>query len=154
MVVKLLPTGVTTALGADVLNAAKATTLYDLGCGQAKLVLQAFLEYPNLQRVVGVELSQPRYDRAVEKITQWVKKEASDHYTFERDTSPSPIGGTLYRLRTIKTTPQRVLELWQGDLFAVPAKYIATADILICEAGIHHHHHYPQTPSHNPRFDF
>jgi len=36
------------------MNGHNALVLFDLGAGLGKLVSQAFLNYPNLQKVVGV----------------------------------------------------------------------------------------------------
>jgi len=58
---EILYPGVRILLNSNHLHAAEATTLYDLGMGCGRLVSQAFLEYPNLQRVVGVELAYSRF---------------------------------------------------------------------------------------------
>lgn len=58
---ELLPRGVNKALGSKHLNAASARTLFDLGMGIGKVVIQAFLQYRNLEFVYGVELSAGRY---------------------------------------------------------------------------------------------
>eukprot|EP00629_Pelagomonadales_sp_RCC1024_P015265 CAMPEP_0119273108 /NCGR_PEP_ID=MMETSP1329-20130426/9716_1 /TAXON_ID=114041 /ORGANISM="Genus nov. species nov., Strain RCC1024" /LENGTH=372 /DNA_ID=CAMNT_0007273281 /DNA_START=192 /DNA_END=1307 /DNA_ORIENTATION=+ len=58
---ELLPRGVNKALDARHLDAARAATLFDLGMGTGKVAMQAFLQFPNLKRVQGVELSQARY---------------------------------------------------------------------------------------------
>lgn len=62
---EVLPSGVTKALDAQHLNAAAATSFYDLGMGLGKLAMQAFLAFPSLQKVVGVELARPRAQEAV-----------------------------------------------------------------------------------------
>jgi hypothetical protein len=46
------------------LNAARARTVVDLGCGTGKVCMQAFLEYKSLHDLFGVEISKPRYDIA------------------------------------------------------------------------------------------
>jgi len=58
---ELLPRGVNKALGSKHLNASSARTLFDLGMGIGKVVIQAFLQYRNLEFVYGVELSAGRY---------------------------------------------------------------------------------------------
>lgn len=61
---ELLPRGVNKALDPRHLDAARASSLYDLGMGTGKVALQAFLQFPNLARVHGVELSLARYEVA------------------------------------------------------------------------------------------
>jgi len=46
------------------LNASRARSLVDLGCGTGKVCMQAFLEHQSLQDLFGVEISKPRYDIA------------------------------------------------------------------------------------------
>jgi len=58
---ELLPRGVNKALGTHRLHAARATSLFDLGMGTGKILIQAFLQYKNLTYVHGVELSEARY---------------------------------------------------------------------------------------------
>ena len=48
---EVLPAGVSRMLDARHLDASKADTLYDLGSGLGKLVMQAFLQFPNLKKV-------------------------------------------------------------------------------------------------------
>lgn len=59
---ELLPRGVNKAMGPKHLNAAKASTIYDLGMGTGKVAMQVFLQFPNLSRVYGIELSQGRFE--------------------------------------------------------------------------------------------
>ncbi|CAM9659186.1 unnamed protein product, partial [Heterosigma akashiwo] len=61
---ELLPRGVNKALGRGCLNAADARVVYDLGMGLGKVAMQAFLQFPHLARVYGVELSKARYELA------------------------------------------------------------------------------------------
>ena len=58
---EVLPGGVAKLLGPSHLRAASASRLVDLGMGTGKLVIQAFLEHPNLEAVFGVELAPSRY---------------------------------------------------------------------------------------------
>lgn len=48
-------------MGPKHLNAAKASTVFDLGMGTGKVAMQVFLQFPNLIRVYGVELSRARF---------------------------------------------------------------------------------------------
>lgn len=58
---ELLPRGVHKALDSRHLDAGRATSVYDLGAGTGKVALQAFLQFPNLTKVHGVELSLARF---------------------------------------------------------------------------------------------
>lgn len=58
---ELLPRGVNKAMGPTHLDAAKARTVFDLGMGTGKVAMQVFLQFPNLTRVYGIELSQARF---------------------------------------------------------------------------------------------
>ena len=58
---ELLPRGVNKAFGSNHLNTARARTLFDLGMGTGKVVIQAFLQHRNLEFVYGVELSKGRF---------------------------------------------------------------------------------------------
>jgi hypothetical protein len=58
---ELLPRGANKALGGRRLEAYRAQSLFDLGMGTGKIVIQAFLQYRNLKYCFGVELSQGRY---------------------------------------------------------------------------------------------
>lgn len=59
---ELLPRGVNKAMGPRHLNATKAGTIYDLGMGTGKVAMQVFLQFPNVKRVYGIELSQARFE--------------------------------------------------------------------------------------------
>eukprot|EP00928_Gymnodinium_smaydae_P058719 TRINITY_DN41918_c0_g1_i1.p1 TRINITY_DN41918_c0_g1~~TRINITY_DN41918_c0_g1_i1.p1 ORF type:complete len:356 (-),score=50.60 TRINITY_DN41918_c0_g1_i1:50-1117(-) len=72
---ELLPGGVSKALRRLALaGKASASTnveqgiLLELGMGTGMVALQALLQCPNLKRVIGVELSKPRFDRAVKAL--------------------------------------------------------------------------------------
>jgi hypothetical protein len=60
--------GITKLLSANYLNAHDATVLFDLGMGVGKLVMQAFLQYPNLKYVCGVELAASRFNIAEDAL--------------------------------------------------------------------------------------
>jgi hypothetical protein len=58
---ELLPRGANKAMGNKRLEAHKAQSLFDLGMGTGKIVIQAFLQFKNIRYAYGVELSQGRY---------------------------------------------------------------------------------------------
>eukprot|EP01083_Nonionella_stella_P097082 272908_1 len=67
-----LPCGVLKIL--DNLNASQKSSFHDLGMGTGKMVLQAYLAYPNLKRCVGVEIAQPRHKYAETHLQQLIEK--------------------------------------------------------------------------------
>jgi hypothetical protein len=69
---EFLPRGVDKALRENRLNASSARTLYDLGMGIGKVVMQAFLQFRNLIYVYGVELSHGRFRIAEEAALRMV----------------------------------------------------------------------------------
>lgn len=67
---EVLPSGVDKMLDANHLNAGNARVLYDLGMGLGKAALQAHLQYPNLVKIVGVELAFSRAEHAFNALRQ------------------------------------------------------------------------------------
>jgi hypothetical protein len=59
----------------DHMRAAKSHTLFDLGMGLGKLLLQSFFQYPNLRYVCGVELALSRYRIAEGALMRLVELE-------------------------------------------------------------------------------
>jgi tRNA1(Val) A37 N6-methylase TrmN6 len=53
---EILYSGVSRILDTSHLDASNACTLFDLGSGCGRLCMQAFLQFKNLDRVVGVEV--------------------------------------------------------------------------------------------------
>jgi len=128
---ELLPHGVTMCLDRAHLDAASARTLFDFGMGTGKLVLQAFLQYPSLKRVVGIEIAYSRYklgERALLSITtrystqftlvSWEKSE---------------------RICIATTVGHRTLEFRRGDLLqSADAEH---AEIAILQTDFQEHTH-------------
>jgi SAM-dependent methyltransferase len=118
-----MPRGAIKALGPAYLDAASATSFYDLGMGLGKFCLQSFLTYPNLTKVVGVELSPTRYEVAAKALR-----------------SLASLNPKLFELRE---AGDKVVQLWMGlrllefrcqDLYAChDAVGPEGADIVICE---------------------
>ena len=65
-----LPIGATKLFDADHLHARSATSLCDLGSGLGKLAIQAFLQFPNLTRVFGCELSSSRFSKSQQAVEE------------------------------------------------------------------------------------
>jgi hypothetical protein len=119
----VLPAGVSAAL--QNLGAAQATMMVELGSGQGKLAFQAFMEYPNLMKVIGCELSSLRFSRAVKVLSAWAGTQKG--YRWEA------VSDSIVRLVTT-TVPHRVLEMRRQDMFFTPE--VEQADIVFCEVAI------------------
>lgn len=57
---ELLPRGINKAMLSNRLNGDEALVIYELGMGIGKVAMQVFLQFPQVQRVYGVELSAAR----------------------------------------------------------------------------------------------
>jgi hypothetical protein len=117
--------GVRTALGPDILNASgSARVLLDLGCGFGRLVVQAFVENPNLTLVVGVEYSQVRYDGACTFLFQLCRAmgqcaKAVEHPAFVE----------------VVTHDNRVLRVVHGNMYDC-GMLVAQADIVVLQTSV------------------
>ena len=130
---ELLPRGANRAFGAQRLNAANSSVLFDLGMGTGKICCQAFLQFRNLQYVYGVELSQGRYAIAAESALQMVALLGAD--LFEVQSKP----GEYIIIREKKEENGkmvlgRTIHFECGSLFDV--ENIEIADIIMLETDI------------------
>lgn len=130
---ELLPRGANRAFGAQRLNAANASVLFDLGMGTGKICCQAFLQYRNLQYVYGVELSQGRYAIAADSALQMVTLLGAD--LFEVQSKP----GEFIMIREKKEENGKIvlgrtMHFECGSLFDV--ENIEIADIIMLETDI------------------
>jgi hypothetical protein len=100
---ELLPRGVNRALDSKHLNALKQgqQSLLDLGMGTGKVVLQVFLQCPNLNFVYGVELSSARFRVAQAAALQLVDTEKMDDGT----------GLMINRFEVVEHIKDRVLQI-------------------------------------------
>lgn len=71
---EVLPAGVTTLLDPQHLNAGRASKLVDIGSGCGKLAVQAFIEFPNLESVIGVEICHSRAQVGINALRGLCKK--------------------------------------------------------------------------------
>ena len=72
----------------------------DLGCGSGKLLVQSYVELPNVNRIIGIELANARYRAAIDAWDK-VKTEASQirHQAGNAKTADMEIyEGDLYKL--------------------------------------------------------
>lgn len=142
---EVLQSGVTKALGRDRLRASEGEVLYDLGMGIGKFAVQAFLEYPNLRKVVGVELSMARATIAKQTLhrlcniinettnsSEWEAKVED----FEQKPAENSFGLFNQAITRLTLTNRaigckRVLEFRHQNLF--DANDAKGADIVICQ---------------------
>jgi len=156
---EVLPEGVSKMLDKDHLHASSAKVLYDLGMGLGKLAMQAFLEYPNLDKVVGMELAYSRCEKGKSALAQLAEITPSEDTSWKL----TKLGDGTFKLtetRTIsdkheslhsdskvvykpqinpqsqekKIVRERLLEFRRGNLFQ--ATDCKDADIIVCETKI------------------
>jgi hypothetical protein len=142
---EVLPQGAFKLFDKDHLDLANATTVFDLGSGLGKLTLLAFLMYPNLKQVVGVELSPSRCEKSFDAMSKasWycaIHHNKNGDVTYELNTDPKR-GIELMEIRSngVRNTRQsskmnkstRSYFSCCGDLFKMKEAW--TADVVICE---------------------
>lgn len=120
---EVLPQGVSSMLNKQHLAADHSRTMYDLGMGTGKMTLQAFLQFPNLRRVVGIELAHSRYELAERSLTTLVEF-FPDVFSLVFLTK-----GEKVCLRTRNS--ERILEYRRADLFRIGN--INDADIVVLQ---------------------
>jgi len=125
---EVLPRGCNKILDSEHLDAASCTSLYDLGMGTGKFVLQAYIQFSNLLKVVGVELAYSRFVLS-EKAALTLVKEWPDEYTLvKRVPNQSIVVSTVNA-----AGEERILEFRRGNLFA--ATDCHDADIVIAQTN-------------------
>lgn len=82
---ELLPRGANKAMESERLNVGNAKTLFDLGMGTGKILIQAFLQFRNLRYVYGVELAEGRYRLAEELALRMIDLLGPDNYTVKME---------------------------------------------------------------------
>jgi len=82
---ELLPRGVNKALSLSRLNAFESSSLFELGMGTGKVALQAFLQFPSLTFVHGVELNSGRFTIAEMAVDKLVKMYPSRYAVVQRE---------------------------------------------------------------------
>ena len=133
---ELLPRGVNKALGTKHLHAASCKTLFDMGMGIGKVVIQAFLQFRNLEFVYGVELSAGRYNIAEESVMRMVALFGAEAFTVERVPGVSI---TVIEKPLEEGDNCRVLKMERGNMFDV--SNIEMADIVMLETDIPPEYH-------------
>eukprot|EP01138_Halocafeteria_seosinensis_P014516 gb/GECG01014819.1/.p1 GENE.gb/GECG01014819.1/~~gb/GECG01014819.1/.p1 ORF type:complete len:292 (+),score=20.05 gb/GECG01014819.1/:1-876(+) len=111
---EILAPGVTKLMNPFHLDAKHATVLVDLGCGLGKLLLQSFLQFPNLKKCVGVELAYSRAIIACEAGRN-LARNMPKHFRIEQY-----LPGVMVRVRSIssKFGKNRILEFRRGNMWS------------------------------------
>lgn len=124
---EMLPQAVSKALGPErLLPSAHARTLLELGMGTGKFAMQAFLEVPHLELVVGVELTHARFAIAAKAL----KKFAARHPgRFGCQVEKNGATGQVTCARLVEQA--RVLEFRLGDMLQVELGLISRADAIV-----------------------
>lgn len=123
---EVLPLGITKLLSSNYLSAGTATMLFDLGMGLGKLVLQAFLQYPTLKYVCGVEIAVSRYNIAEGALLRMVSLQPE---MLVVDYSVS-VEGQLLRVHALSRKSRRTIELRRGDMWK-QVRDVHAADIVV-----------------------
>lgn len=122
---EILASGVTKLMDHQHMDAGRAQVLYDLGMGVGKLCLQAFLQFPSLRLVLGVELAYSRFKLGEEALARLVAIQP-DLYEIEE-----LVPGEFIRVHTIgnRRSRRRVIELRRGNMWTV--RGINAVDIVV-----------------------
>lgn len=132
---ELLTVGVSKAMCVDRLDVHNPNTkiVLELGMGTGKVAMQCFLECPNVQRVIGVELVPGRYMEAEKALSQLAR---SGKYRIDTRTPDERLPGldSLWSSRSaILSEGSRKLEIHCGDMMNLPMEVIAQADVIFAQ---------------------
>jgi SAM-dependent methyltransferase len=108
------------------LDLRNCSVLFDLGCGVGKLTVQAFAQFDNIKKVVGIEFSRRRFEKGVIALKTNVVDELK-----------------MQELEHSKTTylacrGNRTIELRHGD--ALSTQDIEDADVVLLMVNIREDH--------------
>jgi hypothetical protein len=134
--------GVRTLL--TVMNVSKAKRVLDMGSGRGCVVLQAFLEWPHLTHVTGIEFNTMRASIASEALHRlhlsFQSEHANDpnvHSNIEESKCDSGLLTKLVQNNYSGVHPvERTLELINGNMLDIPPSYIESADIIIMQTNV------------------
>lgn len=126
---EILAPGVTKLMNPLHLDARHASVLVDLGCGLGKLLLQTFLQFPNLKKCVGIELAHSRAVIACE-ATRNLARHMPKHFRVEQY-----LPGVMVRIRSVSSRfgKNRILELRKGNMWVCDSVKEADSIILHTE---------------------
>lgn len=123
---EVLPRGVNKMLDSLHLDAAGCETLYDCGMGTGKLALQAWLQFRNLKKVVGIELAVSRYVIGEQALLTLINIKPDDYELISRKNGD-------YIIIRDKHMSERTLSFYRGDVFEFPN--VELADIAILQTN-------------------
>lgn len=133
---ELLPVGASKLFDSQHLNLANAKVVYDLGMGCGKVALQSFIEYENLDYVLGVELCASRFELAADNLLSYAKSDPANVTTppttptHKKKSSFFSTTSVLEHTSNLYPTPRlRTLEFACGDLFKV--EHLHKADVVL-----------------------
>jgi len=115
----------------DIMNMNTASMFIDAGSGRGKLALQVFFRYPNVKKIVAMELMKSRYDVGVAGMRNLQK-----NFPMTFDLEEHKDGTTV--LFSFKGQ-NRVMEMKNMDLFDLPKETYQQADVLLLETAIMRH---------------
>eukprot|EP00941_MAST-03F_sp_MAST-3F-sp1_P003955 g3955.t1 len=130
---EVLPLGVASMLDTRHLDAPHCHSLFDLGMGTGKLALQAFLQYPTLRRVVGIELAFSRYRIGEKALLNIVTRYSGQFVLLHWNKGQ--------QICIASAKDNRTLEFRRGDL--LETQDMMSADIVIVQTDFPDHT-YPQ----------
>jgi hypothetical protein len=112
----------------EVMDMKNAKMFVDAGAGRGKLALQVFLRFPNVQKIVAIELMKSRYDVGVKAVREIQKRWPM---TFELQESKDGLS-VFFSFRG----QNRVLEMKNMDLFDLPKEEYQKTNVLLLETAI------------------
>ena len=126
--------GLVALMSKDRLDGGRARVLYDLGSGRGRAAMHAFLTFPKLVHVVGIELSDTRAAISETAITKL-------HNLFCAKFGPNAthfetVDNTLGKVSCLTTINERVLEFAHGNILDVRGEHLARADIILLQTNI------------------
>lgn len=122
---ELLPRGVNKALGPARLDAASSKTLVDLGMGTGKVCIQAFIQFPSLEHVFGVELARSRFCIARDAARSLCALYPDEYEELLCDSG---------RIVVERVGGGQVLEFVHGSMF--DCAFVPRADIVLLETDV------------------
>jgi hypothetical protein len=112
---EVLPHGVSKIFDMDHLQGAKARVFYDLGSGPGKMALQAWFEFPNIDKIVAVELCESRYKSGVKAMQRLCK--AWGHIFSFKEHNDKYVELTMIHEKDSTGKANRVLHFHNQNLF-------------------------------------
>ncbi len=105
----------------------KRKTVYDLGMGHGKHLLQDFLEYENIVKAVGIEFSSGRFEAARTNLQNYANSDKNVKWLMRDDKNSCSIKHYIMSKKKIKK--ERTLKFINGDMRNV--ENINEADIVL-----------------------